>query len=153
MSDPFSLIGRTPPTADPRQGPVAPPSFVDRVMGRGSYMKEFGKRRAALVTSSRKEKQRLNENLRRQRRKYELKLREDDRKLYQQFDIRPSMRGSKKGLPETERLAARKKSWLKIQKKMRLERRASERAVERRRDEAIKQMRDDLYSGMYNTAA
>lgn len=116
-------------------------------------MKEFGKRRAALVTSSRKEKQRLGENWRRQRRKYELKLREDDKKLYQQFDIKQSMRGSKQGLSEPEKLAARKKSWLKIQKKMRQERRVDERAVERRRDEAIKQMRDDLHSGMYNTAA
>lgn len=154
MADPFSLVGRMPPP--PSSGspsPVAKPSFFDQLMGRGKYMQEFTSRRRDLVEQARREKQRLYRDMRKQKREIVLKVRRDDKKTYQQFDIKQSLRANKPGLSESEQAKAREKTRLKINKELREQRRAAERTIERQRDEEIRTMRDQLHDGVYKPAA
>lgn len=141
---PLFLPRRTPAMPPSVTRPLARPSIFDRFLGRGSYMKEFSTRRAGIIKNAQVEKRRLSEDFRRQRRKYELKLRDDDLKLYQKFNIKRSMRGSKPGLADPEQIKVRKKTWIEIQRQMRLQHRKSERAIEHARDREIKDMRDEL---------
>lgn len=124
---------------------------MDQLMGRGKYMQEFTARRKEIIQKSRQEKERMWQDMRRDKREYELKLRRNNKKLYQEFNIKQSMRPSKEGLSEEEQAKTRQKTWLKINKQMREQRRAAERTIEKNRDEQIKTMRDQLRDGVYNS--
>lgn len=116
-------------------------------------MKEFAARRREIAQEARQEKRRVRQDFRRQRRKYELTLHADDKKTYQQFNIRPSQRASKPGLDEQAQAKARAATWKEITKQMRRQQRVAERVIEQRRNIQIRDMRNSLRAGLSQSPA
>lgn len=128
---------------DPRQqAMMAAPSFFDRMLGRGSYVKEFSARRGNIIKQAQLEKRRRRLDFRRQKTKYMDKLERGDKKTYQHFNIKPSQRSLEmRGTTE------------KVERNMRLTQRAAMRQIEHQRDRDIREMRDDMRSDLYSTSA
>lgn len=143
VKESFGLL--TTPAAPDR--PQGLPSFADRLLGRGSYMKTFRKRRGEIVKQYRQDKQRLRRTQRQQERDLKKDLQRDQEKIRRYYGL--GRYGLNEVPPELGRQAhkADKKYTLaerKTRREFERQQRAAVRDLQRARDKQIQMMRKQL---------
>lgn len=116
-------------------------------------MKRFAKERAVHFDQARLEKRRVRKQFRRDQKEYLRKIERGDRRTAQRFDIRPAQRHTKTGADESEQKKLLHRSTELVKKEIREQEREAMRSIELQRDRNVRQMRDDLRKGLYETAA
>lgn len=129
------------------QSPRVMPSFADRLLGRGSYMKAFRKRRTEIVKQYRQDKQRLLKTQRQQERDLKKDLQRDQEKIRRYYGLgRYGLNEVPAGMERQAHKADRKYTLAerKTQRKFARQQRAAVRDLQRARDKQIQMMRKQL---------